>query len=324
VPNIIQQRSLCFIRLLRWVHEREEGPMGRRTFGVVVALSALAVFTTGWAGESALAVPTCFGLPATIVVPTLANENRQITGTSGDDVIVSGAGNDIIFGGGGDDRICARRGRDVVYGWEGNDHLSGARGGDRLYPEMGNDVIRGGAGSDGLSGGVGSDLMWGGPGTDTAGFIQENLMGPIIVDLGAGTARGASGEDVLSPGTIENVVMNCSAEQDDVLIGDDRPNILTGGSGADLIRGNGGTDALYGGTPGQDTGDAILAPVARSTPLCTLDDGPDQLFGGLDDDRLYGQKNDDVLDGEEGTDELDGGLGTDACRNGESLVACET
>jgi Ca2+-binding RTX toxin-like protein len=288
--------------------------MGRRTLGVAVALSALAVFTTGWVRESALAVPTCFGRPATIVVPTLANENREITGTNGDDVIVGGAGDDIIFGGGGDDRICARRGRDVVYGWEGSDHLSGARGGDRLYAEMGNDVLGGGAGPDVLAGGLGSDLMRGGPGTDTADFSQDNLEGPMIVDLGAGTATGASGADVLGPGTIENVQMNCSAEQDDVLIGDGRPNRLDGGSGADLIRGNGGTDALYGGNPFQDTGDAI----------CTLDDGSDQLFGGPDDDRLYGQINDDVLDGEEGTDELDGGLGTDACRNGESLIACET
>lgn len=287
--------------------------MGRTTLRLAVALFALAVFTTGWVRESALAVPTCFGRPATIVVPTLANENREIIGTNGDDVIVGGAGDDIIFGDGGDDRICARKGRDVVYGWEGNDHLSGSRGWDRLYAEMGNDVLGGGPGRDVLAGGLGSDLMRGGPGTDTADFTQDNLEGPIIVDLGAGTATGAS-SDVLGPGTIENVAMNCSAEQDDVLIGDDRPNGLSGGSGADLIRGNGGTDVLYGGTPGQDTGDAI----------CTLDDGPDQLFGGPDDDRLYGQKNDDVLDGEEGTDELDGGLGTDACRNGESLVACET
>jgi Ca2+-binding RTX toxin-like protein len=278
--------------------------MGRRKLGVAVALSALAVFTTGWVRESALAVPTCFGRPATIVVPTLPNENREITGTSGDDVIVGGAGDDIIFGDLGDDRICARRGRDVVYGWEGNDSLSGARGWDRLYAEMGNDVLGGGAGLDVLAGGLGSDLMRGGPGTDTADFTQDNLQGPIVVDLGAGTATGASGSDVLGPGTIENVAMNCSAEQDDVLIGDDRPNGLSGGSGADLIRGNGGTDVLYGG--------------------CTFDDGPDQLFGGPDDDRLYGQMNDDFLDGEEGTDELDGGLGTDACRNGESLVACET
>ncbi len=309
----MQEPSLRFVVTEVW-SRKGEGPMGRRTFGVAVALSALAVFTTGWARESALAVPTCLGRPATIVVPTLANENRQITGTIGDDVIVGGAGDDIIFGDGGDDRICGRRGRDVLYGWEGNDGLSGARGRDRLYAEMGNDVIRGGAGSDLLAGGVGSDLMQGGPGTDTASFSQENLMGPMVVDLGAGTATGTSGQDLLSPGTIENAVMNCSAEQDDVLIGDVRPNILTGGSGADVIQGNGGTDALYGGTPFQDTGDAI----------CTLDDGPDQLFGGPDNDRLYGQKNDDVLDGEEGTDELDGGLGTDACRNGESLVACET
>jgi Ca2+-binding RTX toxin-like protein len=278
--------------------------MGRRTLRLAVALSALAVFTTGWVDESALAVPTCFRRPATIVVRTLPNENREITGTSGDDVIVGGAGDDIIFGDLGDDRICGRRGRDVVYGWEGNDSLAGSRGWDRLYAEMGNDVLGGGAGRDVIAGGLGSDLMRGGPGTDTADFTQDNLEGPIIVDLGAGTATGASGSDALGPGTIENVAMNCSAEQDDVLIGDDRPNGLSGGSGADLIRGNGGTDVLYGG--------------------CTFDDGPDQLFGGPDDDRLYGQNGDDVLDGEEGTDELDGGLGTDACRNGESLVACET
>jgi Ca2+-binding RTX toxin-like protein len=299
--------------------------MGRRTMRVAVALSALAVFTTGWVRESALAVPTCFGRPATIVVPTLPNENRQIIGTDGDDVIVGGAGDDIISGDLGDDWICARKGRDVVYGWEGNDHLSGARGWDRLYAEMGNDVLGGGAGRDVLAGGLGSDVMRGGPGTDTADFTQDNLQGPIIVDLGAGTATGASDSDVFGPGTIENVAMNCSAEQDDVLIGDDRPNGLNGGSGADLIRGNGGADALYGGSPYQDTGGAIFASTPPLSPtICTLDDGPDQLFGGSDDDRLYGQINDDVLDGEEGTDELDGGQGTDVCRNGELLIACET
>jgi Ca2+-binding RTX toxin-like protein len=298
--------------------------MGRRTLRVAVALSGVTVFTIG-APESARAVPICFGRPATIVAPTLPNENLQIIGTDGDDVIVGGAGDDIIFGDAGNDRICAGKGRDVLYGWEGNDHLSGARGRDRLYAEMGDDVIRAGVGSDLLAGGLGSDVMRGGSGIDTADFSQDNLQGPIVVDLGAGTATGAGGSDILVPGTIENVVMNCSAEQDDVVIGDDRPNILTGGSGTDLIRGNGGTDSLYGGTPGQDTGGAIFASTPPLSPtICTRDDGPDQLFGGSDDDRLYGQINDDVLDGEEGTDELDGGLGTDACLNGESLVACET
>jgi len=204
--------------------------MGRRALGVAVTLSAVTVLTTGLP-ESALAVPICFGRPATIVAPTLPNENRQIIGTDGDDVIVGGAGDDIIFGDGGNDRICARKGRDVVYGWEGDDHMSGARGGDRLYAEQGNDVIRGGAGSDLLAGGLDSDLMRGGSGTDTADFSQDNLHEPIMVDLGAGTATGAGGSDILVPGTIENVVMNCSAEEDDVVIGDDRPNGLTAGQG---------------------------------------------------------------------------------------------
>ena len=135
--------------------------MGRRTLRLAVALSVLAVFTTGWVDEPALAVPTCFGRPATIVVRTLPNENREITGTSGDDVIVGGAGDDIIFGDLGDDRICGRRGRDVVYGWEGNDSLAGARGWDRLYAETGNDVLHGGAGRDVLAGGLGGTLKTG-------------------------------------------------------------------------------------------------------------------------------------------------------------------
>jgi hypothetical protein len=51
--------------------------MRGKTFGVAVALAALAIFATAWASESALAVPTCFGRRATIVVPTLANETAQ-------------------------------------------------------------------------------------------------------------------------------------------------------------------------------------------------------------------------------------------------------
>jgi Ca2+-binding RTX toxin-like protein len=286
--------------------------MSLRTIGTAMSAAVLVAAPVGPAGGQT--TPSCFGRPATIILESLPGENEEIGGTKGADVIVGGAGDDIIYGLEGHDRICGRGGSDTLYGWRGDDRLSGGGGSDRLYGEKGNDVLEGGQARDLLAGDVGRDVLRGGPGEDSADFGQENLKGPITVNLAAGRATGAGGPDILARRTIEHVRMNCSAEENDVLIGDGRANTLQGGSGADVIRGRGGPDTLYGGDLTQISSDAG----------CTDDDGPDVLFGGTGNDRMYGQLNDDTLDGEAGTDALDGGFGTDACMNGESLKACET
>lgn len=93
---------------------------------------------------------------------------RDINGTSGDDILAGGAGNDdieggrgndLISGGGGHDEIDGGRGRDTLRGGAGNDDLDGDSGRDRLSGGRGNDTLDGGRGNDLLSGGLGSDVF---------------------------------------------------------------------------------------------------------------------------------------------------------------------
>jgi Ca2+-binding RTX toxin-like protein len=102
--------------------------------------------------------------------------NIVADGRDGDDLILlapqidndaelyGGAGNDLISGGGGDDRIFGEGGRDVLLGFAGNDRLDGGAGDDFLFGGLGNDELLGGLGDDWLFGGPGLDVLDGGPG----------------------------------------------------------------------------------------------------------------------------------------------------------------
>jgi Ca2+-binding RTX toxin-like protein len=94
-----------------------------------------------------------------------ADSSRQrpqctITGTAGDDEVITGTrGPDVICGRGGDDQIFARQGADIVYGGPGTDVLVGRSGKDRLYGNRGFDFISGKGRRDLLSGGRGKDCL---------------------------------------------------------------------------------------------------------------------------------------------------------------------
>ena len=101
---------------------------------------------------------------------------RRINGTSGDDVLVGTAGNDVINcgsgndradGGGGNDIINCGSGDDVVFGGAGNDTIHGDSGHDRLDGGPGDDTIFGDAGNDRIDGGPGSDRLSGGTGRNS-------------------------------------------------------------------------------------------------------------------------------------------------------------
>src|ERR1043166_6332592 len=81
-------------------------------------------------------VPTCLGLPATII------------GTAGSDGIPGTPGDDGIIGRGGNDTICGDDGNDVIHGGDGNDVIQGGNGDDVIYGDNGADTIDGGAGND--------------------------------------------------------------------------------------------------------------------------------------------------------------------------------
>jgi uncharacterized repeat protein (TIGR01451 family) len=111
----------------------------------------------------AVPVPTCAGVPATIVGTPGPDVLR---GTAGNDVILAGTGSDRIFSFGGRDLICAGAGRDVVRAGARPDDVRAGRGADRIFGGRGGDALRGGRGPDRIRGGRGADLLAGGPGRD--------------------------------------------------------------------------------------------------------------------------------------------------------------
>ena len=91
-----------------------------RWLGAAAVVAAVAVAfpsTSSTAGG-----PKCKGKQATIV---RGDGDNDVTGTNGNDVIVTQGGNDVVFGRGGKDRICTGSGEDAAAGGGGKDLLSG-------------------------------------------------------------------------------------------------------------------------------------------------------------------------------------------------------
>ncbi|MEG2802876.1 M91 family zinc metallopeptidase [Stenotrophomonas sp.] len=112
--------------------------------------------------------------------------NDRIDGGPGNDTILSGNGRDDVSGGPGNDRIDAGNGNDVVYGGDGDDQVRGGRGNDFLEGGRGNDTLDGGAGRDVLSGGQGNDTLRGGDGIDR-----------VYPGAGTDTVHNSAGKDVV-------------------------------------------------------------------------------------------------------------------------------
>jgi hypothetical protein len=114
----------------------------RRTALTALTVALLAIPAVG---GSAMAAPSCGGMPATIVGNPWS---ELIVGTFGPDVIVARGGRDTVLALSGDDVVCGGAGRDVILG---------GRGADRIFGDDGNDRLVGGAGFDELDGGDGRD-----------------------------------------------------------------------------------------------------------------------------------------------------------------------
>jgi hypothetical protein len=77
-------------------------------------------------------------------------------------LIHGGAGNDSIVGGGGDDVIFGEAGVDSISGGAGTDIILGGEGADSLLGGIGRDLLIGGNGVDSLNGQDGDDILIGG------------------------------------------------------------------------------------------------------------------------------------------------------------------
>lgn len=75
----------------------------------------------------------------------------EMHGGAGNDLLIAGPGNGVLFGDAGNDVLLGGRGQDILMGGDGNDLLIG--GGGR-------DVLDGGSGADRLLGGLGHDVIF--------------------------------------------------------------------------------------------------------------------------------------------------------------------
>lgn len=112
----------------------------------------------------------------------------RLVGGDGNDTLVGGAGNDTLYGQNGNDKLKGGTGNDKLVGGEGNDKLYGEDGNDLLYGGNGNDVLSGGAGNDRLEGGNGNDTLTGGTGNDKFVFGRSFEGRSVITDFDAGAA----------------------------------------------------------------------------------------------------------------------------------------
>ncbi|MEH6740901.1 MAG: calcium-binding protein, partial [Sulfitobacter sp.] len=100
-------------------------------------------------------------------------------------------GNDSLLGGSGDD---------VIYGMAGNDFISGGTDNDRLYGGSGHDTLAGEAGNDLYDGGDGNDLFFAGAGADTmlGGAGNDQLTNFSSLDTSGQVFDGGADVDLFS------------------------------------------------------------------------------------------------------------------------------
>ncbi|HEV2775046.1 MAG TPA: hypothetical protein VGV90_05605 [Solirubrobacteraceae bacterium] len=290
----------------------------------------------------AASAPRCDGKSATMT------GSGTVTGTAGDDVIVTGDGADRVDGRGGNDTICARGGNDQVRGGDGNDRVLGGHGNDALRGDRGNDALRGGDGADSLRGDDGNDSVRGGDDDD---FLQGNDDDDSMNGGdGADRVRGGTGDDALLGGSGEDDLDGSSGHDaidggrhDDRVNGNAGNDLIRGGLGDDFLQGERGNDTAKGGAGddvifGADGDDELSGgdgddTISGGAGADTISGGPgrdringsaggDGIDGGAGDDRIDGGPGNDTINGGRGDDRINGGAGSDSCSNAEDVQGC--
>lgn len=287
----------------------------------LLLLPVVLLTTTALPAPAGADVPTCLGLPATIVGTAGPD---TVHGTEGDDVIWTGAGFDYVWGNGGNDVICLAEKTDPleepVYGDDGDD-TNDPNGAELAYGGPGNDRIVGGLVVVAVYGGWGDDEIWaigdaaaaydtegstfyqGGPGND----VMHGNEGPD-------TMLGGRGDDVIELGDAAGILEYEGG--DDV-----GRNWATGGPGNDVVTGGSARDFLYGGRgddrlSGRGADDWLFGDHMHHGTFAGWY-GDDVLLGGAGDDRVWGMG---------GTNSIDAGAGDDECLDptaAQGAVGCE-
>lgn len=284
---------------------------GAVTFTLNTVGSDLIVTTS--AGSTSLTLSNFVTGWFDIIVPGAGS--NVINGTAGGNTLRDTAADDTINGLGGNDRIRMETGSDTGNGGTGNDRIfifsddstgNGDDGDDRIYGIGANDIANGGAGNDAIStsgndttvsGGDGSDVIYAnGDGSIATGGAGND----VVVSHGAGAnLDGGDGADRMH-GLGTNQTLNGGAGDDEIDV-TGLNSTASGGIGNDTLEG-GGAGVIMNGDAGND-----LINV-------TVDGGTAN--GGADDDRIYSKNASGIMNGDAGNDTLTGAGEADTLNGG--------
>ena len=169
--------------------------------------------------------------------------------------IAGGLGDDTIRGGPEDDLIEAGRGADRLYGGAGSDGLIGNMPGPTyLYGEENGDLLAAGGGC------AGGEIV-GGPGRDDASFAETQAHPGLLYISFPKNKAWIDAIKGCNPVRLDRTDEDMEGSFDnDVLIGDSRPNSMLGQPGQDEFYGNGGDDIIDARDGRRDLVDPVRPP----------------------------------------------------------------
>ncbi|MGD1940758.1 MAG: calcium-binding protein [Leptolyngbyaceae cyanobacterium] len=160
-----------------------------RTFGATITSYGGVRIEDGWQVDVEATTPD-FNSPNNISTPGLP-DLIPIFGTEGNNTLIGTQTDDnLMYGFGGDDALFSNGGINQGNVTFSSNILLGGAGQDLLISNNGNDVLLGEGGNDDLVGGNGDDILYGGPGTDSLNsgsgediYVLRREEGPDIITL---------------------------------------------------------------------------------------------------------------------------------------------
>ncbi len=242
---------------------------------------AAQLITTLWTGI--VGTPSSIAATDITIINGSGGGGQTINGTSGNDSLVGGPGNDTINGFDGDDTINGLSGSDSLVGGEGRDVLTGGDGDDTLDGWFSENFFDEEQVPDTLNGGLGNDVFW----VDNAGDALTD-------SGGTDTVRVKDLHWTLAAGYENLVIHNDTAEHGFTGIGNELDNHIAATYSGSRLEGRGGDDTLIGGNNSGNSFAHVLGGEGNDSIRGTGDFG-DTLDGGAGNDTISAAGDESLL-----------------------------
>ena len=186
--------------------------------------------------------------PDTNYLRYTGGEHVVLGGTSQNDILIAGIGDDTLYGDAGNDKLEGGFGNDIINAGEGDDIITDTGGDDNIKAGSGHDVVHAGPGLDLVMGNDGQDFIF--LGTDMGSEVFAGTGNDFIYgNKNAERILGNEGDDWIETGTFDGAPGD---NFDEIFAHDgiDGNDVFLGDGGFDEFIGEGGDDIMVG-SPGR-------------------------------------------------------------------------